>query len=117
MAPVFAEEATVTLTVSPAGESTAGQTITLEADTDVDNPEYQFAWRIAGRWGLGDRQAENTLEIPVPASFGGGDFQFGVLVYEGAAADWSAYDIAYHDTVKFLIYWPKRYARTWVCHL
>ncbi len=101
MAPVFAEEATVTLTVSPAGESTAGETITLEADTDVVDAEYQFYFRIAGgRWGvLGARQAENTLEIPIPASYGGGDFQFAVLVFEEGAAEWSEYGIVAH-TIK-----------------
>ncbi len=89
-APVFAAEATVTLSISPAGESDAGEDIAFEAIAEgVDDPEFQFGYRrVGGSWIARTPGVDNTYTRSTPAGFSGGEFELGVRVREAGTSEW-----------------------------
>ena len=98
--PVFAQS--VNLTITPAGQSYAGDDIVFRASaTGVSNPEYQFGFRHpGGSWiPLGTPSRSNTFRLPVPANFSGGNFQLGVTVRESGGS-WLASSVVNHTVIE-----------------
>ncbi len=97
-APVFAEEVTVTLSISPADESDAGEDIVFSATAEgVADPEYQFGYRRAGgSWTARAPGADSTYTRSTPAGFSGGEFQMGVRVREAGTSEWLDMDTVGH---------------------
>ncbi len=87
--PAFAHS--VNLTISPAGESNAGEDIVFSATAvGFSNPEYQFGYRrVGGSWTLRNPGTSSTYTRSIPADFSGGEFQLGVRVRE-AGGSWKA---------------------------
>lgn len=81
--PVFASE-DVTLTISPASPSDAGEPIVFEATASgFTNPEYQFFFRrVNGSFIFRTPSPKNNYTQSVPAGFSGGQFELGVRVRE-----------------------------------
>ena len=94
--PVFASE-DVTLSISPASPSDAGEPIVFEATASgFTNPEYQFFFRrVSGSFIFRTPSPKNTYTQSVPAGFSGGEFELGVRVRE-AGGLWRAEAKKFH---------------------